>query len=88
MANIRSQMKRNRQNEKRHLRNQAARSEIKTRTKRATQAVEAGADDAQALTVEAIRRIDQAASKGVMHKNTAARRKSRLAKRLARLHAD
>ena len=83
MANIRSQMKRNRQNVKRHARNKAARTEIKTRTRRAVEAAESGSDDAKALTNEAIRRIDRAASSGVLHKNTAARRKSRLTRRLA-----
>ncbi len=83
MANIRSQMKRNRQNVKRHERNKAARSEIRSRTRRAVEAIEAGSDEAEALTAEAIRRVDQAASAGVLHKNTAARRKSRLVRRLA-----
>jgi small subunit ribosomal protein S20 len=78
VANIKSQIKRNRQNEKRRLRNKAVRSEMKTRTKAATAAAEAGADDAAELTREAIQRIDKAAQKGVIHKNQAARRKSRL----------
>ena len=82
MANIRSQMKRNRQNVKRNARNKAARSEIRTRTRRAVKAAEDGSADAEALTNEAVRRIDRAASSGVLHKNTAARRKSRLARRL------
>ncbi len=76
-------MKRNRQNVKRHERNKAARSEIRSRTRRAVEAIEAGSDEAEALTAEAIRRVDQAASAGVLHKNTAARRKSRLVRRLA-----
>ena len=81
MANIKSQIKRNRQNEAANERNKAVRSEIRTRTKRAEAAVESG-EDAEARTQEAIKRIDQAASKGVLHKNTAARRKSRLMKKL------
>ena len=81
MANIKSQIKRNKQNEKARERNKAVRSEIKTRTKHAEAAVEAG-EDAEALTREAVKRIDQAAAKGVLHKNTAARRKSRLMKKL------
>ena len=81
MANIKSQIKRNRQNEAANERNKAVRSEIRTRTKRAEAAVESG-EDAEARTQEAIKRIDQAASKRVLHKNTAARRKSRLMKKL------
>jgi small subunit ribosomal protein S20 len=80
VANIKSQIKRNRQNEKRRLRNKAVRSEMKTRTKAARAAAEAGADDVDELTREAIKRIDKAAQKGVIHKNQAARRKSRLLK--------
>jgi small subunit ribosomal protein S20 len=83
VANIKSQIKRNRQNEKRAVRNKAVRSEVRTRTKAATAATEAGADDAEQLTRAAVKRIDMAASKGVIHKNAAARRKSRLMKRLA-----
>ena len=75
MANIKSQKKRNRQNEVRRTRNQAVRSELKTRIK---QAETATGDDADELVRAAIKRIDQAAAKGVLHKNTAARRKSRL----------
>ena len=81
MANIKSQIKRNRQNAKRTDRNKAVRSELKTRTKAAAAAIDAGAEDAAALTKAAVKRIDSAASKGVIHKNAAARRKSRLMKR-------
>ena len=83
MANIKSQIKRNRQNESRRLRNKAVRSELKTRTKRAVIAAEPGADDTVELTRLAIKRLDKAASKGVIHKNQAARRKSRLMTRIA-----
>ncbi len=83
MANIKSQIKRNRQNEKARLRNKAVRSELKTRTKRALSAAEQGAENSAEVTREAVKRIDMAASKGVIHKNTAARRKSRLMKRTA-----
>jgi small subunit ribosomal protein S20 len=83
MANIKSQIKRNRQTIKRTERNKAVRSELKTRTKSANAAVEAGADDAAELTRLAVKRVDTAATKGVIHKNAAARRKSRLMKRLA-----
>ena len=81
MANIKSQIKRNRQNEVRRERNKAVRSELKTRTKAAVSS--AGADDGDAKLREAIKRIDQAAAKGVIHKNAAARRKSRLVRRVA-----
>jgi small subunit ribosomal protein S20 len=82
VANIKSQIKRNRQNEKRRVANKAVRSEMKTRTKRAEDAAEAGADDAEELTRLAAQRIDKAAEKGVIHKNQAARRKSRLMKKV------
>ena len=81
MANIKSQIKRNRQNAARAERNKSVRSELKTRTKSAVTAIEAGADDAAAKTKAAVKRIDSAAAKGVIHKNAAARRKSRLMKR-------
>jgi small subunit ribosomal protein S20 len=81
MANIKSQIKRNKQNLKAQARNKSVRSELKTRTKAAAQAIESGADDAAALTKVAVQRIDSAAAKGVIHKNAAARRKSRLMKR-------
>lgn len=77
MANIKSQIKRNRQNEKARLRNKAVRSEVKTRIKRA----EADPTDAEA-TRKAMSTIDRARSKGVLHPNTAARKKSRLQRRL------
>ena len=83
MANIKSQIKRNQQNEKRAVRNKAVRTELKTRTKAAVTAATEGADNAEELTRLAIKRIDKAASKGVIHKNAAARRKSRLMKKAA-----
>lgn len=83
MANIKSQIKRNRQNEKRRVRNRETRSELNTRTKAAVAAAEAGASDADEVLKLAIRRIDKAAQAGVIHKNTAARHKSRLVKRTA-----
>jgi len=85
VANIKSQIKRNAQNEKRRLRNKAVRSELKTRTKNAVKAAETGAENAGDALRLAVKRIDKAATKGVIHKNAAARKKSRLAKRLARL---
>ena len=80
MANIKSQKKRNIQNEKRRVRNLAVRSELKTRVKGATTAAEAGAEDAAQRLVLAQKRIDKAGSKGIIHKNAAARRTSRLMK--------
>ena len=85
MANIKSQIKRNRQNELRRVRNKAVKSEIKTRVKVAVTAAESGAETAPADLKTAIKRLDKAASKGIIHKNQAARRKSRLMKRLAGL---
>ena len=78
MANIKSQIKRIKQNEVRRERNRAVRSEIKTRTKNALTAIEAGAESGAETLKVAIRRIDKAAAKGVIHPNQAARRKSRL----------
>jgi small subunit ribosomal protein S20 len=84
MANIKSQIKRNRTNEARRLRNKAARSEIKTRVKVAVSAAAEGTDEATEALRTAIRRIDKAAAKGIIHKNQAANRKSRLMRRIAR----
>src|SRR5262245_37557784 len=81
MANIKSQIKRNRQNTKRHDRNKAVRSELKTRTKTAVATAQAG-EDATEATRQAVKRLDKAAAKGVIHRNAAARRKSRLLKRV------
>jgi small subunit ribosomal protein S20 len=78
VANIKSQIKRNKQNLVRHERNKAVRSELKSRSKSAVTAAEAGADDAEERLRFAIKRLDMAAAKGVIHKNQAARRKSRL----------
>ena len=81
MANIKSQIKRNRQNEKRHERNKAVRTSLKTATKKVHVAVAEGdAETATARAREASRAYDKAASKGMVHKRTAARHKSRLAK--------
>ena len=83
MANIKSQIKRNRQSELARQRNKAYRSALKTRIKAFTTTVESGDKDAAAAAYkEAARSLDKAASKGVIHKNTAANKKSRLAKRL------
>ena len=80
MANIQSQKKRNRQNEKRRVRNKGVRSEIKTRTKNAHDAARDEDETTADLVRIAQKRIDKAAAKGVIHKNAAARRTSRLMK--------
>ena len=82
MANIKSQIKRNKQNLRRHERNKAVRSELKTRVKAALTATEAGGDDALAKAKLAQKRLGKAAAKRVIHPNAAARRQSRLQKRL------
>lgn len=84
MANIASQKKRNRQNEKRRQRNVAVRSELKTRIKNARQAIAEQADDAPEKLALAQKRIGKAGQKGVIHKNAAARRTSRLMKAAAK----
>ena len=84
MANIRSQIKRNRQTLKRQARNKSVRSELRTRTKRAIAAIESGAETSDEALRLAVKRIDKAAAKGVIHKNQAANRKARLMKRATR----
>lgn len=80
MANIKSQKKRILTNEKRRQRNQAVKSELRTAVKKVRNAVDAGDKDAAvAAQREAARKLDKAASKGVIHKNNAANRKSGLA---------
>ncbi len=84
VANIRSQIKRNRQNEKRRLRNKAERSLQKGEARRTREAAESGdVEGAREQFRKAAQAIDRAVSKGVLHKRTAARRKSRLARRLS-----
>ena len=78
MANIKSQIKRNK----------AVRSELKTRVRNAVVAAESGADDTEAKLRAAVKRIDTAAAKGVIHKNQAARRKSRLIAAVTRSSTD
>src|SRR5271166_953782 len=88
MANIKSQIKRNRQNERRRVKNKAVRSELKTRTKNALIAAETGAEDSAERLREAVKRIDKAAAKGVIHANQASRRKSRLVRRISLLTSE
>ena len=84
MANTRSQIKRNRQNGKRRLRNRSVKSEILTLEKNAVGLAEPGEDPSEALRLAQMR-VDSAVASGVIHKNTAARRKSRLARQVAAL---
>ena len=86
MANIKSQIKRNKQNEKRHERNKAVKSGLKTAISKFRTAAAAGEkESALVLGVEANKMLDKAASKGVIHKNQAANRKSAIAKKTASL---
>ncbi|WP_320066636.1 30S ribosomal protein S20 [Micromonospora sp. RTGN7] len=83
MANIKSQIKRNRQNEKSRLRNKSVKSALKTAIRKFHEAAEAGdAEKATVLMRDASRRLDKAVSKGVIHSNQAANRKSAIAKRV------
>ena len=85
MANIKSQKKRIRTAEKARMRNRAVRSELKTLVKHVHEAVEQGdADAAKAAASRAYKRLDQAAAKGIIHKNAANRKKARLAKMIAK----
>ena len=86
MANIKSQIKRNKQNEKRHERNKAVKTGLKTAVRKFRVAADAGDKDAAvALGRDAAKKLDKAASKGVIHKNQAANRKSAISKRAATL---
>ena len=88
MANIKSQIKRNRQNQKRRVRNRVYRGSARTYVKKARLAIESGdVDAARAATIQAASALDKAAQKGVLHKNNASRRKGRLMKQLAALES-
>jgi small subunit ribosomal protein S20 len=80
VANTKSAMKRIRQSEKRRVRNRTIRSQVRTAVKTARSA---GADALRTAVADAIRSLDRAVTKGVIHRNTAARKKSALARRLA-----
>jgi small subunit ribosomal protein S20 len=84
MANIKSQIKRNKTNEIRRLRNKAVRSEIKTRVKVAVTVAAESPEQADDALRTAIKRLDKAAAKGIIHKNQAANRKSKLMRRIGR----
>jgi small subunit ribosomal protein S20 len=86
VANIKSQIKRNKQNEKARQRNKAVKSSLKTSVRKFREAADAGDVDEATLAMRtAFRSLDKAASKGVIHKNQAANRKSAIAKRCAQL---
>jgi small subunit ribosomal protein S20 len=84
LANLKSQVKRNKQNEKRRERNIAIKSSIRTSAKKVVKAVDekTAADALKKTYLSFVRTIDKAASSGIVHKKTAARKKSRLAKRV------
>ncbi|CAI8286761.1 MAG: 30S ribosomal protein S20 [Acidimicrobiales bacterium AG-410-I20] len=85
MANIKSQIKRNRQTEKQRQRNRMVRSELRTRTKAVLES-DGSSDESLSALSEAMKRIDSAAAKRVIHPNNAARKKSRLQKRFNELN--
>lgn len=86
MANIKSQIKRIRTNEKARLRNKSVKSELKTHVRKVREAVAAGDKESAEVALQtASRKLDKAASKGVIHLNQAANRKSSLAKQVAAL---
>jgi small subunit ribosomal protein S20 len=88
VANIKSQIKRIKQNEKAHQRNKAVKSELRTHVRKFREAIESGnVEQATDALRVATRKLDKAASKGVIHKNQAANRKSAIAKKLADLQA-
>jgi small subunit ribosomal protein S20 len=87
VANIKSQIKRNRTNEVARLRNKAAKSEVKTRIKNAVSAAAAGAETSVEDLRMAVKRLDKAAARGIIHKNQASNRKSRLVRRINTLTA-
>ena len=87
MANIKSQKKRNLTNARRHEKNKAVRSMLKTRIKTADRSAIDGAEDTAADVQQAVKALDMAASKGIIHKNQAANRKSKLMRRIAKATA-
>ena len=86
MANTKSSEKRIRSNERKHLRNQMYRSRVKTMIRKAEETIFAGQPSEESIRL-AMSTLDRAAVKGIIHKNNAARRKSRLAKKLAKFKA-
>jgi len=88
MANIKSQKKRNLQNARRHERNKAVRSELKTRIKNADKSAVEGDETTDEAVRRAVKALDMAAAKGIIHKNQAANRKSKLMRRVAKASAS
>jgi small subunit ribosomal protein S20 len=88
VANIKSQIKRNRTNEIARVRNKAAKSEVKTRIKTAVTAAQTGSETAVEDLRMAVKRLDKAAARGIIHKNQASNRKSRLVRRINSLTAS
>lgn len=89
MANLKSAIKRIRQNEKRRLHNRFYRGRARTYVKKALEAIESGSqEEAGEAVQEAVSALDKAASKGIIHKNNAARRKSRLMQHYAKMQAE
>ena len=82
MANIKSQIKRNRQNESRRLRNRNVRGAARTAVSQARAALEANEPETKEAILKAISALDKAAEKGVIHKNNAARKVSRLSRKV------
>jgi len=86
LANIKSAIKRNRQNEKRRLHNRVYRGSARTYVNKARLAIESGdVEVAREATMQAVKALDKAAQKSIIHKNNASRRKGRLMKKLAAL---
>ena len=85
MANIKSQIKRNRQNDKRRLRNRVFRGTARIAVKNARSAIDSSAPESNVALISAISALDKAAEQGVIHRNNAARRKSRLVKAFAKM---
>ena len=89
MANIKSAIKRNKQNKKRRLHNRIYRGQARTYIRDARASIkEENLEEARAATMKAISALDKAAVKGILHKNNAARRKSRLMKQLLALESQ
>jgi small subunit ribosomal protein S20 len=89
LANIKSAIKRNRQNEKRRVQNRIYRGAARTYVRKARLSIDTGdVDTARQATLEAVSALDKAAERGTIHKNNAARRKSRLMKRLAKIEKE
>lgn len=82
MANIKSQIKRNLTNEKARVRNKAAKSEVKTRIKKAVASATTGSETAAEDLRVAVKRLDKAAARGIIHKNQASNRKAKLVRRI------